>query len=1008
LGRAALADAHGATVPLSAKAVALLTYLRLSPNCRAHRSFLADLLWSEVDDDRGRASLRQAVLAIRQLCGAELLVTDGSYLRVSERVSCDAITFLAQATRSEYVAAVETYSGDFFESFAVPGAHGFELWASVERGRLRSTFARSVDTVCQQQLDQGRPRDALDLATRLVQSDELRERSWRLLLECRLALGDTAAAAVDIATLHAVFTANDVDLDPATRALIARIQRGTTASSVASMPAVLRGDLVGRVAAFAKLLDAWKRVATQGRVVRTVTGDAGIGKTRLLDDLVVRLRSLGARVIVVRAQAGEHEIPFAFVASLAEALTALPGAAGVSPESAQTLVALEPRLRSVYKSAEIAPSIAEDVPLRRSAALADLIGAVSDDRAVALMVDDAHWADPASVRTLAAASSRLTGARLLLLIAQRHAVTAAFECEDIALDVLHERDVHELLDSISPLPDTPWVTILTTELLRASRGVPLLVIEALQLLTQERLLIQHADGWLVADATKLSDRLATLDVLHGRLLQVDDAMRAIVLRVALASGPLRTSILADAIGDPNFDASLARLVAGGWVVSRDNFTTVSHDEIARSVLATAEASETEIAATALTAALRLSSHKSDAEWRLEARLALGAQDFAALALTITQWIASDVVNRGRGGWRGALSALLGDQATDDVWRRVRSRRPFRERVARMSRRIVAAALLFIAVGAIGGFAYHRAVTPVALRFVVRPLAASDVTMGPDPVIEILNAAGQRIATASNTIDLRLQLNGLRLVGRSRLEARDGVATFSGLRVIDTRLDSTTIVLEASSAGLLSARTTLIKRDGMSLRVQRVSSLGTAKVRINADTVIASAGSRVELGVEFIYTSPWLAASVMLAGVRTWGDVETSWLELGPMVTPARASARYSVVAFTAPRAQGHYRVFFVMAAEGNAADIASGTNWEVGEPRWRDGNDLANWGDAEASAAKRTGGVTLGAGKWLYAPGHSPDLGGRIAAGVIEVIVSAPVAMMNSPVVSGAQRLLAR
>jgi DNA-binding SARP family transcriptional activator len=40
-------------LPLAAKAVALLAYLRLATHKRAHRAFLADLLWSEVDEERG-------------------------------------------------------------------------------------------------------------------------------------------------------------------------------------------------------------------------------------------------------------------------------------------------------------------------------------------------------------------------------------------------------------------------------------------------------------------------------------------------------------------------------------------------------------------------------------------------------------------------------------------------------------------------------------------------------------------------------------------------------------------------------------------------------------------------------------------------------------------------------------------------------------------------------------------------------------------------------------------
>jgi hypothetical protein len=126
---------------------------------------------------------------------------------------------------------------------------------------------------------------------------------------------------------------------------------------------------------------------------------------------------------------------------------------------------------------------------------------------------------------------------------------------------------------------------------------------------------------------------------------------------------------------------------------------------------------------------------------------------------------------------------------------------------------------------------------------------------------------------------------------------------------------------------------------------------------------------------------------MLAGVATWGDPEKTWLELGPVVTPALATQSSVAVNYVAPNKPGRYRIFVVMAAESDAAHIASGTNWTAGAPRWHDDNDLALWGDTEATSAHERGKVAIRARAWVYGAGHGSPGAFDLASGVIEVIV---------------------
>lgn len=79
IGAFALRSAKGDHTPAKRKAAAILAYLILSGQSRETRGRLAALLWSESDEERARASLRQCIRDLRRVeieSGAEFLLVD--------------------------------------------------------------------------------------------------------------------------------------------------------------------------------------------------------------------------------------------------------------------------------------------------------------------------------------------------------------------------------------------------------------------------------------------------------------------------------------------------------------------------------------------------------------------------------------------------------------------------------------------------------------------------------------------------------------------------------------------------------------------------------------------------------------------------------------------------------------------------------------------------------------------------------------------------------------------
>src|SRR5947207_5248395 len=156
----------------------------------------------------------------------------------------------------------------------------------------------------------------------------------------------------------------------------------------------------GREAETAILDDAIDRAAAGHLAVVLIDGEAGIGKTRLLQDALDKARCRGLRVAPARGAELERTRPFGLVAGMfgctrtatdpRRAAIAELLAAGDRGDRGPVTVTSDPGLqfRAVDAFADLAEELALDGPL--------VLGA-----------DDLHWADPSSLVTLGALAARL-------------------------------------------------------------------------------------------------------------------------------------------------------------------------------------------------------------------------------------------------------------------------------------------------------------------------------------------------------------------------------------------------------------------------------------------------------------------------------------------------------------------------------------------------------------------------------------------------------------------------
>jgi DNA-binding SARP family transcriptional activator len=653
-----------------AKTRALLAYLACSPARTASREHLMSVLWADNEPERARHRVRQAIWHVRHTLGESALLVQADDLVLGPEVEVDRDLFLAALDCGDLERAVTLYTGEFLPHLAVPGGEEFEQWAVAERERLRSAFVRAAETQVRRWLASMRVKPAQQLARRLRDADPRSESGWRLLLGTLIAGDDQLTAVMEADAMERAFAAEGRELEPATRAVLRVAREGTADTASPDARHTLVAELIGREREFAAVVGAWDEVKRGKAWHFLVSAPPGLGKTRLLADVRARLRAGGARVVYLRARPGGRRIAFSFASDLAKALGSLPGAAGIPPGAAASLVALHPSLSSGFAVAAD-DATGDEALRRRTIALSELVEAVAEDAPLALLLDDLHWLDPSSRDALSGVLSRAEECRVLVVTASRPSRQAALDpgwAERLTLEPLTPPEVSALVASLGALPAERWGARLP-ELLHASTGgSPLLVLETLQLAVERGTLRLEQDAWHCPDPAALEAELGAGGALRTRLEQLDREQRWMLLLLSLIGSPASSERLARAAQREVAQCMpvLEQLERRGLVVQSEAGWEVAHDELAALAVSTATAGSLR-AANAGVGRMFAAEAEVEPELALRAGPCLAAAGDAEHLVPLFAKMAASARRRGdRRSDQALADELLGESATRDL------------------------------------------------------------------------------------------------------------------------------------------------------------------------------------------------------------------------------------------------------------------------------------------------------------------------------------------------------
>jgi tetratricopeptide (TPR) repeat protein/transcriptional regulator with XRE-family HTH domain len=325
-----------------------------------------------------------------------------------------------------------------------------------------------------------------------------------------------------------------------------------------------------------------------------IEGEAGIGKSRLIREIVRHAESLGLHAIATNCYEIERAIPYQPIINLVmRALERTPPSAlsKLSPVSLAELAALIPAVAQRYPQL---PELSRDFPEARQARLSHAIGqlfeAARHGRRAILVVDDIQWADEASARVLHYLARHVAEQPTLMIYAYRDDALASDERLALLIEGLHRElgarrlplsrlrfvDASALVGAFYDAKrETPW---LAARLFQETEGNPFFLVSILQSLSDgETHLDERGDKGrgLLPDALRAAVRV--------RLSHVPKKIRPTLEVAAVLGRRFDFDTLRAATDEPEADAldTIEALVKRGFLreEAEDGVYDFSHDKV---------------------------------------------------------------------------------------------------------------------------------------------------------------------------------------------------------------------------------------------------------------------------------------------------------------------------------------------------------------------------------------------------------------------------------------------
>jgi DNA-binding SARP family transcriptional activator/predicted ATPase len=609
----------------SRPAQSLLAYLVLNAGVTHRRETLASLLWPEATETNARSYLRQALWRIRKsLLSGSLSWED--YLQISDiSVAFDDHSdywldadLLLKTTEAlpveEMIESIRLYRGELLPGF-------YEEWIVLERDRLQTAFQQKMNLLLERLIQAEQWDQALNWGEQWIRLGYSPEPAFRALMKAHAGLGDQAmVSATYQRCVESLNRELSLEPSPETQRLYEQLLRGkphrfvSPPTHVEDLPPSFLDEgeaqqiekpvFVARQRELAQLDGLLDLVQTgQGRVV-FVTGEAGSGKTALIQEFTYRAQDTHPDLIVASGNCNAHTgigdpyLPFREVLELLTGDVEARWAAGAItqehairlwntlPLTAQALVEVGPDLidtfvpgKALFERAITSTpgrvdwltrldeiiDLKAGVPFNQSLKQSDffeqytrVLQTLANKVALVVVLDDLQWADLGSINLLFHLGRQLAGHRILIMgvyrpeevaigrDGERHPLEPVVselqrEFGDVMVD-MDQAESQEFLDALLDSEPNQLRSPFRQMIYQQTHGQPLFTIELLRGMQERGELIQDQEGrWIEGAALDWDTLPARVEaVVAERIARLDPPLRA-ALRVASVEGEVFTA-----------------------------------------------------------------------------------------------------------------------------------------------------------------------------------------------------------------------------------------------------------------------------------------------------------------------------------------------------------------------------------------------------------------------------------------------------------------------------------
>ena len=416
------------------------------------RTRLIDLLWDEPDGVPQRHRLSQLLLRVKQKCGRKIMRDDGGFLlyALADR-SCD-LTRMLRSIRNEDFHGFEALCvTDFLSRIEKAPSVAFESWHESSARQIEDRFTNALSGACSNAEAEARWSDLGALLTVAVNAcpptEDFLQRSIRHLVMVDNA-DQVPRAVANFAARWERAHGRPWVPEPATSELC----HGTNESNLLGKSKDVGGSTTPLVGRGPELKFLHKRLTapkTQPQLI-VVLGEAGIGKTRIIEEAMRRIRLDGIRTLAARGAEFEDCIPLNPIVDVLQQLSG-EDLSVLGEPWVTVLRGLLPREHGAPEKTMPPPLRPLSLSRRLMEAFLLLFEHLSERQPLTLFLDDVHWMDETSLAVIQFVRRRAKGDLTIVLVLTTELIQRRAYVQDFLTSIngQYERLSVEELDSTS-------------------------------------------------------------------------------------------------------------------------------------------------------------------------------------------------------------------------------------------------------------------------------------------------------------------------------------------------------------------------------------------------------------------------------------------------------------------------------------------------------------------------------------------------------------------------------